>query len=363
MSSYNKLVRPVQNSGDRVVVQVKLKLSQLLDIAEKTQIMTTNIWLKQRWQDPNLRWNTSEYGGVNVLYIPSELIWIPDIVLYNNADGKYQGSLMNKAAVYPNGTVIWEPPAIYKSMCPIQIEFFPFDTQDCEMKFRSWTYDGFEVDLIPYDVDDYEVKLEKNKTIWIVQNAVDLSDFYPSAEFDIMAVPACRTEQFFDCCAAPYVDITYTITLRRQTLFYTIHLVIPCVGLAFLCILVFYLPSACGEKVALSISILICLTMFFLLLVEIIPSTSLRVPLIGRYLLFTMVMVTFSIVVTVIQLNFHYRSPNTHHLSPFMRKLFLDILPKFLMMKRPTKDEVEKELKTKSSTILKKTPELIVRLA
>jgi len=32
LSSYNKLVRPVQNSTERVTVQVKLKLSQLLDI-------------------------------------------------------------------------------------------------------------------------------------------------------------------------------------------------------------------------------------------------------------------------------------------------------------------------------------------
>jgi len=53
-----------------------------------------------------------------------------------------------------------------------------------------------------------------------------------------------------------------------------------------------------------------------------------------------MVMVTMSIAVTVIQLNFHYRSPNTHHMSPFLRKLFLEILPAFLMMKRPTKEEV-----------------------
>lgn len=142
--------------------------------------------------------------------------------------------------------------------------------------------------------------------------------------------------------------------LRRQTLFYTINLVIPCVGLAFLCILVFYLPSQCGEKVGLSINLLICLTMFFLLLVEIIPSTSLKIPLIGKYLLFTMVMVTLSIAVTVIQLNFHYRSPNTHYLSPWMRKVFLDILPKLLMMRRPAKESDDQPMPKKESKREKK---------
>lgn len=88
--------------------------------------------------------------------------------------------------------------------------------------------------------------------------------------------------------------------------------------------------------------------MFFLLLVEIIPSTSLKIPLIGKYLLFTMVMVTMSIAVTVIQLNFHYRSPNTHYLSPLTRKIFLDILPKFLMMTRPPKDSDDQPLPEKA---------------
>jgi hypothetical protein len=77
------------------------------------------------------------------------------------------------------------------------------------------------------------------------------------------------------------------------------------------------------------------LTVFFLLLAEIIPPTSLVVPLIGKYLLFTMILVTLSIVVTVIVLNVHFRSPSTHTMAPWVRKVFLDILPRLLVMRRP----------------------------
>ena len=31
------------------------------------------------------------------------------------------------------------------SSCPMDITWFPFDDQDCEMKFGSWTYNGFKV--------------------------------------------------------------------------------------------------------------------------------------------------------------------------------------------------------------------------
>ena len=118
----------------------------------------------------------------------------------------------------------------------------------------------------------------------LVPLGIDLSEFYLSVEWDIMAVPAKRTEKFYACCEEPYPDITFNITLRRKTLFYTVNLIIPCVGISCLSILVFYLPSDSGEKVSLSISIMLSLTFFLLVLVEIIPPTSLAMPLLGKYL-------------------------------------------------------------------------------
>lgn len=52
---------------------------------------------------------------------------------------------MTRANIEYNGNVVWEPPAIYKSYCTINVEFFPFDQQHCAMKFGSWTYDGQQV--------------------------------------------------------------------------------------------------------------------------------------------------------------------------------------------------------------------------
>lgn len=62
----------------------------------------------------------------------------------------------------------------------------------------------------------------------------------------------------------------------------------------------------------LSVSILLSLTFFFLVLIEMIPATSLVIPLLGKYLIFTMCLVTLSVIVTIIVLNIHFRSPSTH---------------------------------------------------
>ncbi|XP_035213606.1 acetylcholine receptor subunit alpha-like 1 [Stegodyphus dumicola] len=326
INGYNSLIRPVGNNSDRLTVKMGLRLSQLIDVNLKNQIMTTNVWVEQEWNDYKMRWDPDDYGGVTKLHVPAELIWLPDIVLYNNADGNYEVTIMTKAILHSDGMVHWKPPAIYKSSCLMDVEYFPFDEQTCFMKFGSWTYDGYTVDLKHKHQTEEEPEIPMG---------IDLSEFYLSVEWDIMAVPARRKERFYSCCEEPYPDITYNITIRRKTLFYTVNLIIPCVAISFLSILVFYLPSDSGEKVSLSISIMLSLGVFFLLLSEIIPPTSLTVPLLGKYLLFTMILVSFSVIVTIAVLNVNFRSPSTHKMAPWVRKVFLEVLPKFLFMKRP----------------------------
>ncbi|CAG9791045.1 unnamed protein product [Diatraea saccharalis] len=277
------------------------------------------------WEDHKFKWDPLEYGGVKELYVPSEHIWLPDIVLYNNADGEYVVTTMTKAVLHYTGKVLWTPPAIFKSSCEIDVRYFPFDQQTCFLKFGSWSYDGDQIDL----------KHINQKKGDMVDVGIDLREYYPSVEWDILGVPAERHERYYPCCQEPYPDIFFNITLRRKTLFYTVNLIVPCVGISYLSVLVFYLPADSGEKIALSISILLSQTMFFLLISEIIPSTSLALPLLGKYLLFTMLLVGLSVVITIIILNVHYRKPSTHKMAPWVRKFFITKLPKLLLMRVP----------------------------
>ena len=57
-----------------------------------------------------------------------------------------------KATLSSDGTVRWEPPAIYKSQCDIDIEYFPFDQQMCKLKFGVWSYDGNLVSKLKFGI-------------------------------------------------------------------------------------------------------------------------------------------------------------------------------------------------------------------
>ncbi|XP_016407992.1 neuronal acetylcholine receptor subunit beta-3b isoform X1 [Sinocyclocheilus rhinocerous] len=314
---YQRWVRPVQHANHSVKVRFGLKISQLVDVDEKNQLMTTNVWLWQEWLDYKLRWNPENYGGITSIRVPSESIWLPDIVLYENADGRFEGSLMTKAIVRYNGMITWTPPASYKSACNMDVTFFPFDRQNCSMKFGSWTYDGNMVKLV------------------LINQQVDRSDFFDNGEWEILSATGVKGSRRDGLLSYPY--ITYSFILKRLPLFYTLFLIIPCLGLSFLTVLVFYLPSDEGEKVSLSTSVLVSLTVFLLVIEEIIPSSSKVIPLIGEYLLFIMIFVTLSIIVTVFVINVHHRSSATYHpMSPWVRSLFLQRLPHLLCMRGNT---------------------------
>jgi nicotinic acetylcholine receptor len=164
---------------------------------------------------------------------------------------------------------------------------------------------------------------------------MDLTEFSQSHEWDIMAVPAVRSVVKHPHSNEFYPDLTFNMTLKRKTLFYTCNLIIPCVSISMLTVLTFYLPSECSEKISHNINVLLSLTVFILLLNELIPATSLVIPLIAKYLLFSFILITLSNLITVCVLNLHFRSSNTHKMPKWARHAFLNVLPKLLLMKRP----------------------------
>ncbi|XP_045900114.1 neuronal acetylcholine receptor subunit alpha-7-like isoform X4 [Micropterus dolomieu] len=336
LRDYNPMERPVANDSQALTVHFSFTLMQVMDVDEKNQIITTNAWLQMQWYDHYLQWNQSEYPGVKNLRFTPDQVWTPDILLYNSAHDKFDATYKTNVLVNSSGFCEYLPPGIFISTCNVDVRWFPFDIQRCELKFGSWTFDGWLLD--------------------IQMKEADVSGYMPNGEWDLVEVPGGRHEVFYDCCAEPYPDVTFVVTLRRRTLFYALNLLIPCVLLSSMTLLVFLLPANSGEKISLGflffffathsllhgvlclppgITVLLSLTVFMLMVAEIMPATSDSVPLIGQYFASTMVIVAMSVVATVIVLQFHHHNPNSGHMPRWVHLVLLQWVPWFLRMKRP----------------------------
>ncbi|KAK6026619.1 Neurotransmitter-gated ion-channel ligand binding domain protein [Ostertagia ostertagi] len=304
-----------------------------------------------------MRWNPVKYGEIRQIRVQPDKVWLPDIVLFNNADGNYEVSFMCNVVINHLGDMLWVPPAIYKSSCIIDVEFFPFDEQVCTLVFGSWTY------------NENEIKLEFEQAEW-----VDLSEYAPSSIWDVMDAPASLVNK--------RSRIEFQVRIRRKTLFYTVVLIIPTVLMAFLSMAVFFLPTDSGksdshtlagawltysqqlesrpnthllyqetqpgryftgEKMTLTISVLLSIVVFLLLVSKILPPTSSTIPLMAKYLLLTFVLNVITILVTVIIINVYFRGPTTHRMPKWVRKLFLEWMPHAMCMQRP-KSQVRKPI-------------------
>ncbi|VDN26180.1 unnamed protein product [Gongylonema pulchrum] len=200
MTNYNALERPVSNSSAPLLVKMRLFLQQIVDVDEKNQI----------WEDYKLKWNPEEYDGIKDVRFPSDSgqVWHPDILLYNSANENFDSTFKSNLVVYSNGEVNWIPPGILKFSCKLDITWFPFDDQICGLKFGSWTFNGFALDL-QIDADD------PNSA-----HQMDISDYVVNGEWDLIATPAVRNVKRFECCPEPYPTITFYMHIRRRTLYY-----------------------------------------------------------------------------------------------------------------------------------------------
>ena len=84
-------------------------------------------------------------GGVKDIRLRVKDIWVPDIELFNVVERDLLVDTL--AVVTSSGSITYIPPYRMTSTCKIDTTWFPFDDQDCDLKFGSWVYNGLNLNL------------------------------------------------------------------------------------------------------------------------------------------------------------------------------------------------------------------------
>ncbi|VDD74036.1 unnamed protein product [Mesocestoides corti] len=313
---YNSLALPVISNNDTVLVKVGLAMIQIVHYP---------YFNYKSWHDYRLAWDPSEFAGIQSINIAAHKLWKPDIVVLNNVDGEFEARWKPNMILHSNGDVLWIPPAIFKTSCAIDVRFFPFDQQTCHMDLGSWTY------------TNNQIKFYNNQT------TIDLSDYVANGGWD-----------FLEASNRPIsARVTFKIVLRRKPLFYITNLIIPCILIVLLSVCVFYLPTNAGEKITLSISILVTLVVYMILVSKILPSGPKTIPLLSQFLLFTFAMTFLALCITAgVIINLYHRNPKNHPtMSRWVFRMFIEWLPVVLcfvdrIVRRVAAEERERQVRT-----------------
>lgn len=282
--NYDKFARPAQHTNT-TVVNLGMTFRHVA-LEELKSIMTVQGWVKMSWLDEKLKWNETEYGGLNVLHVANHEIWQPDIVLYNSATGnlvEYYGN--THCLVYPSGDVLWVPPSQFQVFCDLNLHLWPFDTQSCHLTLGSWTYDG---DLIDILLDKYGADVELMET---------------SSEWEFMGVEETRNVKTYSCCAEPYIDITFKVTLRRRSPTYSAIVITPATVIVLMTLATFWLPPNAGEKILLNGCTAIIICIFLMYFSQKLPAMAGHTPLVVLFYSSSLYMVCIAMIVSVVVVN------------------------------------------------------------
>jgi len=79
------------------------------------------------------------------------------LVLFVSAESIYGEYKEFQAVLRRNGRVRWEPGGVFRTMCPIDIRYYPFDEQVCELVFGAWSYYTTKMNLTVDERDGFGI--------------------------------------------------------------------------------------------------------------------------------------------------------------------------------------------------------------
>lgn len=276
--NYDRFARPAEHTN-WTVVKLDMTLRHVT-LDEISNIMTVQAWLRLTWIDEKLKWNDSDYGGLNVLHVANHEIWQPDIVLSNSATANVDYYGNTHCLVYPNGVVLWVPPTEFQVFCDLDLRLWPFDTQSCYLNLRSWTYDAdtlqIQVDVSEADMDDFI----ETSSEWEVEGTQ-----MSTKSFNVKPVVTCK------------------LTLRRRSPAYSAIVVTPATVIVLLTLASFWLPPTAGEKILINGCTAVIICMFLLYFAQKLPAMAGYTPLVVLFYSSSLYLVCIATIVSVVVVN------------------------------------------------------------
>ncbi|CAD5112703.1 DgyrCDS1923 [Dimorphilus gyrociliatus] len=307
------------------------------DLDVRSQVFTTTGLLIVEWIDERLVWNSTKFNNASDMIVEADRLWRPEFAVINGAEKLYEDYKAFRASISSIGQVHWEPGGVFKTMCEIDITYYPFDEQVCALVFGAWSYHTSKMNLTTST------------------SVVNLDSYKTNGEWEIFTTSAVRNEFNYECCPnEKFSNVEFKVYLRRRHTFYVLNVILPSIMTSVLLLSVFFCTP--NQKVQIGVVVLLSFRIFLLNVAGNIPKTSDHIPLLGIYLTVTMAITTLSMVLTVFVLNLHYISDRP--VPSWAKTLIIDYMGRCMCMSSYKKD---KRRSTVNGITLEKIGERIAR--
>ncbi|XP_060588619.1 acetylcholine receptor subunit gamma-like [Ruditapes philippinarum] len=297
MGTYTSKVRPVETVSEVLNISLTFYLSSIISFDEQEESLTTAGYLRIMWKDRSLVWQTSQYNGVAMMFVPQDDIWKPDISLRNSfSTFTGLGSSYQNVIVENDGTVYWDPFQVMKSTCSVDITYYPYDTQQCTIKLIAWSYLKSDVNLLS-------------------QSGIIKSHYSESSTWKLV-------KSTFQADNSEVASISYTLMLERKPRFYVFNMILPVILLSILNLFTFVLPLSSGERASYGITVFLALVVFLTIVAAEFPKNSDTTSHLAVWLILMVSISTLAVILTIIEARLLSRDDGNHEIGKFYRRFY-----------------------------------------
>ncbi|XP_075948922.1 5-hydroxytryptamine receptor 3A-like [Anarhichas minor] len=278
------MTRPVKNYKRPTLVSLEVVLYAILDVVEKDQKFIPYVWTVMRWHNEYISWDPNEFCGINNVSLPAEILWKPDLTIEEMTE-KDKAPPSPYLTINDKGAVEVHNDQVLVSTCRMHIYKFPFDIQRCNLSFKSVVHTARDIRLQPSDnsseATEWSRELMRTQYEWLFIN---------------MTVTANNASDM----VVGHDMIIYTITMKRRSILYIVNFLTPVLFFLCLDLASFLISDTGGEKLSFKVTVLLAVTVLQLILNEILPATSNRIPLIALYCIGIFALMLLSLLETIL---------------------------------------------------------------
>merc|ERR1719513_116721 len=262
---YSVHERPPAKEGEPVLIEASINLRNILDVAEKEQIVSLETTLRLYWKDERIKpaantLDSEDSVGQYITLNPSqaEKFWMPDVFI-DQAKALRIPTYYTKPAslrVYNDSTIRYSSRINYDVACNMDFHRFPVDEQYCEVKFESFGFTNKQINL--RWMDQSQSNVNANITLSQFSFNVLLMDSYSTDYYDIQ-----------------YPGLIMKLHLTRQIGYHIVQTYIPSTVFVVLAWLSLFIPpESVPGRVGMGMTTLLTLTAMFSSVRQNVPRIS-----------------------------------------------------------------------------------------
>ncbi|XP_045212371.2 neuronal acetylcholine receptor subunit alpha-9-like [Mercenaria mercenaria] len=296
LTDYNKKLLPLTNQTEAAYVGVYVYLLSINTFDEISGELALTLIFNFTWREERMSWVPEEFDGKTSLLIAPEDIWRPKTFIRESFDTLQEiGNGSEMLRITFDGIAVWTLGSVVKVTCPVDVTFFPFDSQTCSITLTTLTVRSEDVTIYTLKASTDTIYWANNSQ-WSYQNSTVISYAIPNGPTGII------------------IDIT----LKRRSEFYIIYIVVPLVFLGGMNNLVFSMPATFGERTSVAITAFLSFAVYMQIVNNNVPQSSSPIAYIYYYLMFLLLYSAYIMFACIVSMRIYDRKGKVPVLTKYL---------------------------------------------